>query len=150
MSGAARGLPARLGTPHTELLPVRGSVAKRSKKNTSGPLGEGALPVKEEETLRLLYYAGAQLPSPMGGFLEVLHVQAEEDGSGIVIFECLSSSLRFRLPLKAATRTERKKVRDRIDAGMDPECPRHEEGHRLHRVGANFLCSACGVRYARV
>lgn len=124
-------------------------MAKRSNKHTSGPLGEGALPVKDEETLRQLYYAGAQLPSPMGGFLEVLHVQPEEDGSGTVIFECLSSSLRFRLPLKAATRTERKKVRDRMDAGMDPECPRHEVGRRLHRVGRNFICSACGVRYAK-
>ncbi len=122
---------------------------KKSKKHTSGPLGEGSLPAKEEETLRQLYYAGAQLPSPMGGFLEVLHVQSEEDGSGTVIFECLSSSLRFRLPLKAATRTERKKVRDRIDAGMDPECPRHEEGRRLQRVGRNLICSACGVRYAK-
>ena len=115
----------------------------------SGPLGESTLPVKDEETLRQLYYAGAQLPSPMGGLLEVLHVQAEEDGSGTVIFECLSSSLRFRLSLKAATRTERKKVRDRIDAGMEPECPRHEGGRRLQRVGPDFICSACGVRYAK-
>ena len=124
-------------------------MAKRSDKHTSGPLGSGALPAKEQETLRQLYYAGAQLPSPMGGFLEVLHVQTEEDGSGVVIFECLSSSLRFRLPLKAATRTERKAVRERMDAGMDPECPRHEGGRRLQRVGRNFICSACGVRYAR-
>ncbi len=124
-------------------------MAKRSDKHTSGPLGAGALPAKEEETLRQLYYAGAQLPSPMGGFLEVLHVQSEEDGSGIVIFECLSSSLRFRLPLKAATRTERKKVRDRMDAEMELECPRHEEGRRLQRVGRNLICTACGVRYAR-
>ena len=124
-------------------------MAKHSKKHTSGPLGEAALPAKDEEELRQLYYAGAQIPSPMGGFLEVLHVQAEEDGSGTVIFECLTSSLRFRLPLKAATRTERKKVRDRIDAGMDPECPRHEGGRRLRRVGGDFLCSACGVRYAK-
>jgi hypothetical protein len=124
-------------------------VAKSSDKRKSGPLGEGTLPVTDEETLRQLYYAGAQLPSPMGGFLEVLHVQAEADGSGTVIFECLSSSLRFRLPLKAATRTERKKVRERIDAGMEPECPRHEVGRRLHRVGRDLICSACGVKYAK-
>lgn len=124
-------------------------MAKSSDTHKFGPLGEGTLPVKDEETLRQLYYAGAQLPSPMGGFLEVLHVQAEGDGSGTVIFECLSSSLRFRLPLKAATRTERKKVRDRIDAGMDPECPRHEGGRRLQRVGRDLICSACGVRYAK-
>ena len=71
------------------------------------------------------------------------------DRPHIVIFECLSSSLRFRLPLKAATRTERKTVRNRMDAGMDPECPRHEGGLRLQRVGPNYICSACGVRYAR-
>ncbi len=124
-------------------------MAKSSNKHTCGPLGEGALPAKDEETLRQLYYAGSQLPSPMGGFLEVLHVQPEEDGSGTVIFECLSSSLRFRLPLKAATRTERKKVRDRMNAGLDPECPRHEAGLHLQRVGRNFICSACGVRYAK-
>ncbi|GMR14222.1 MAG: hypothetical protein BMS9Abin29_2463 [Gemmatimonadota bacterium] len=124
-------------------------MAKSVDTQESGRLGGGTLPVKDEETLRQLYYAGAQLPSPMGGFLEVLHVQAEEDGSGTVIFECLSSSLRFRLPLKAATRTERKTVRDRIDAGMEPECPRHEGGRRLHRVGRNLICPACGVRYAK-
>ncbi len=99
--------------------------------------------------LRELYYAGAQLPSPMEGFLEVLHVTPEEDGSGTVIFECLSSSLRFRLSLKAATRGERKKVRERIDDGMDPECPRHSGGQRLTRIGRNLICSACGVRYAK-
>lgn len=124
-------------------------MARKSNKHPSGPLGEGALPGKDEETLRQLYYAGAQLPSPMGGWLEVLHVQSEEDGSGTVIFECFSSSLRFRLNLKAATRTERKSVRDRMNAGMEPECPRHEGGRRLQRVGRNFICSACGVRYAR-
>ena len=122
---------------------------KNSQNPTSSPLLEETLPVDDEDTLRKLYYAGAQLPSPVGGFLEVLHVHPEADGSGVVIFECLSSSLRFRLPLSGATRTERKKVRERIEGGLDPECPRHADGRRLVRVDKNLVCSACGVRYAR-
>ena len=122
---------------------------KSSQDPTSSPLVEDTLPIEDEDTLRKLYYAGAQLPSPVGGFLEVLHVQPEADGSGTVIFECLSSSLRFRLPVNAATRTERKKVRERLESGMEPECPRHMDGRRLVRVDKDLVCSACGVRYAR-
>jgi len=102
----------------------------------------------EKEVLRL-YYEGAQLPSPVGGFLELIHVQPQEDGSGFALFECLASSLRYRMPIKKATRTERKKVSDMIDAGVDPDCPRHVD-RRLTRVGRNLVCPACGVRYARV
>jgi len=94
------------------------------------------------------YYAGSQLPSPVGGFLAVIHVQPEDDGSGTVLLECLSSSLRFALPIKKATRTERKKVREMMENEMDPHCPRHGD-LRLQRVGANWICPACGVRYAR-
>lgn len=124
-------------------------MAKSGGTSASKAVREGILPIKDTETISKLYYAGSQLPSPMGGFLEVLHVQPEEDGSGTVIFECLASSLRFSLTLKPATRTERKKVRERIDSGMEPECPRHAGGLRLVRVGPNLICSACGVRYAR-
>ena len=106
------------------------------------------LDLENEADVLKAYYAGSQLPSPMGGFLAVIHVQHEDDGSGTVLFECLSSSLRFRLPLKKATRTERSKVKAMIDDGMDPQCPRHE-GIRLRRVGPNWICPNCGVRYAR-
>jgi len=94
------------------------------------------------------YYEGAQLPSPMDGFLAVIHVQPHEDGSGTVLFECLSSSLRFKMPIKKATRTERTRVKAAIDSGLDPSCPRHVET-RLKRVGPNWVCPSCGVRYAR-
>jgi hypothetical protein len=94
------------------------------------------------------YYEGSQLPSPMDGFLAVIHVQPEEDGSGTVIFECLSSSLRFKMEIKKATRTERAKVKALMDSGMDPACPRHVDT-RLKRIGPNWVCPACGVRYAR-
>jgi hypothetical protein len=94
------------------------------------------------------YYEGSQLPSPMDGFLAVIHVQPEEDGSGTVIFECLSSSLRFKMEIKKATRTERAKVKALMNSGMDPACPRHVDT-RLKRIGPNWVCPACGVRYAR-
>jgi len=102
----------------------------------------------ETEVLRH-YYEGSQLPSPMEGFLAAIHVQYEDDGSGTVLFECLSSSLRFKLHIKKATRTERSKVKEMIDSGVDPICPRHVD-MRLARVGPNFICPACGVRYGRV
>ena len=101
----------------------------------------------EAEVLRH-YYQGTQLPSPMGEFLAVIHVQPQADGSGRVIFECLSSSLRFAATIKKATSTERAKVRKMMEGGMDPLCPRHVEV-RLTRVGPNWVCPACGIRYAR-
>lgn len=100
-----------------------------------------------DEVLRH-YYEGSQLPSPMDGFLAVIHVKPEDDGSGTVIFECLSSSLQFKLSIKKATRTERTKVKTMLDGGMEPTCLRHV-GMRLTRVGPHWVCSSCGVRYGK-
>jgi hypothetical protein len=96
------------------------------------------------------YYAGQRMPSPMGGFLEPLRVRAEDDGSGTVIFECSTSSLRFSLAIPKATRTERQKVKNQQDAGEDPTCPRHDDPpRRLQRAGPYLICPLCGVRYGR-
>ncbi len=118
-----------------------------------GDAGQGGadepLPLPNEKDVLRLYYEGGQLPSPVGGFLELIHVQPEDDGSGYVLFECLTSSLRYRMPIKKATRTERKKVSEVIESGRDPDCPRHVD-RRLVRVGRNLVCPSCGVRYARV
>lgn len=111
--------------------------------------GDEPLSLPNEKDVLRLYYEGAQLPSPVGGFLELIHVQPQEDGSGYVLFECLASSLRYRMPIKKATRTERKKVSAMIEAGLEPDCPRHVE-RRLKRVGRHLICPACGVRYARL
>ena len=106
------------------------------------------LALENEKDVLRHYYEGSQLPSPMGGFLAVIHVQTESDGSGTVIFECLSSSLRFKLPIKKATRTERAKVKEHMEGGQDPACPRCHD-RRLSRVGPNWVCPSCGVRYAK-
>ena len=78
----------------------------------------------------------------------VLGVQPEVEGSGSVYLECTSSSLRYRMSVPKATRAERKKVRDLIDEGGDPECPRHREQF-LTRIRHDFACPKCGVRYAK-
>ena len=97
------------------------------------------------------YYAGRHMPSPMGGFLEPLRVRTEEDGSGSVLFECSASSLRYRLPIPKATRTERQKVKAQQDAGEDPTCPRHTEStQRLQRSRDHLVCPVCGARFGRV
>ncbi len=88
------------------------------------------------------------MPSPTGGFLMVLRVQPEPDGSGSILLECNSSSLRYCLNVKKATRTERTKVRELIGEGHEPKCPRHPN-QPLTRVKKDFLCPLCGVRYAR-
>jgi hypothetical protein len=103
----------------------------------------------EKEVLRL-FYAGQQIPSPMGGFLMVLGVQPNPDGTAGILFECSASSLRYRLEVPAATRTERSKVRAVQKQGDDPDCPRHGAGIRLIRAGSELLCPLCGISYGRV
>ncbi|MSR36883.1 MAG: hypothetical protein EXR95_09655 [Gemmatimonadetes bacterium] len=109
-----------------------------------------AMPLPDEKVQLRRYYMRAQMPSPMEGFLEPLRVRSEDDGSGFVIFECSASSLRFSLAIPAASRGEKKGVKDQKEAGEDPFCPRHEPPLKLNRVGQNLICPLCGVRYGRV
>jgi hypothetical protein len=57
--------------------------------------------------------------------------------------------LRYEIEIPKATRTERQKVRNAMDEGEDPDCPRHGMGTRLVRAGRDLVCMACGVAYAR-
>ncbi len=106
------------------------------------------LTLPDEDSLLGLYYDGGRLPSPSGGFLMVLGVQPEAEGSGSVLLECTSSSLQYRMSVPKATRAERKRVRDLIDGGDDPKCPRHQ-GQLLTRIRHDLACPRCGVRYAK-
>ena len=106
------------------------------------------LSLSDEDSLLSLYYDGGRMPPPSGGFLMVLGVHPEAEGSGSVLLECTSSSLQYRLTVPKATRAERKKVRDLIDEGGEPECPRHQ-GELLVRIRHDFACPRCGVRYAK-
>ena len=108
-----------------------------------------ALQLDNEKDVLKAYYAGQRIESPMGGYLMLLGVRALEGGTALAIFECSASSLRYRVEIPKATRTERKKVREVIDAGDDPDCPRHGQGERLMRAGKDLVCTACGIAYAR-
>lgn len=121
-----------------------------SARNDQSVVAESGqrLTLPDEEGLLCLYYDGGRLPSPSGGFLMVLGVQPDPEGSGSVFLECTSSSLRYRIRVPKATRSERKKVRDLIDEGGGPECPRHR-GELLVRIRHDFSCPRCGVRYAK-
>ena len=107
------------------------------------------LQLDNEKLLLKQYYAGQRMESPNDGFLMLLGVTQCEGGKAVAIFECSSSSLRYELVVPKATRTERKKVKDIIDAGDEPDCPRHGNGHRLVRAGKDLVCIACGIPYAR-
>ncbi len=96
------------------------------------------------------YYAGQRMESPNGGFLILLGIRPQEGGKAVGVFECSASSLRYEIVIPKATRTERKKVRDILQQGGDPDCPRHGPDFRLARAGKNLVCSRCGVAYARV
>ena len=96
------------------------------------------------------YYAGQRMESPNGGFLILLGIRPQEGGKAVGVFECSASSLRYEIVIPKATRTERKKVRDILQQGGDPDCPRHGPEFRLARAGKNLVCSRCGVAYARV
>jgi len=102
-----------------------------------------------EKQLLKQYYAGQQMESPNGGFLILLGIRTNAGGAALGIFECSVSSLRYEIGIPKATRTERKKVKEVIDAGGDPDCPRHGFESRLARAGKDLVCHSCGVAYAK-
>ena len=108
-----------------------------------------AMQVDNPKQLLKQYYAGAQMESPNGGFLMLLGIRPTESGTAVGLLECSVSSLRYQIVIPKATKTERKNVKDVLDAGDDPDCPRHGPGTRLVRAGKNFVCNSCGVAYAR-
>ena len=108
------------------------------------------LQLESEKQLLKQYYLGQQMASPNGGFLMFLGVRPVEAGGAKAIFECSASSLRYELGIPKATRTERSKVKEAMEAGRDPDCPRHGAGHGLLRAGKDLVCGACGVAYGKI
>ena len=86
----------------------------------------------------------------MGGVLHQLRVRPESDGSGMVIFECSASSLRYELRIPKATRRDKEKVKEQQKNGKEPLCPRHvDPAEKLLRSGDHLVCAKCGVRYGK-
>jgi hypothetical protein len=117
-------------------------------RRESGGVGD-AYPLENVKQLLKNFYAGQQIPSPNGGYLLLLGIRPEDGGGSLAFFECSSSSLRYQMEIPKATRAERKKVKDVIDAGQDPDCPRHGSGYRLVRAGKDVVCNLCGVAFAK-
>ncbi len=107
------------------------------------------LRLDSEKLLLKQYYAGQRMESPNGGFLMLLGISSGEGGVAVGIFECSASSLRYELVIPKATRGERKRVKEVVDAGEDPDCPRHGPAVRLVRAGRDLVCTECGVVYAK-
>ncbi len=99
----------------------------------------------EETEIRTRYYSGERIPSPAGGELEALRVRDQEDGSGLVIFECSASSIRYKIRIPGATAEEERAVKAAVEEGGDLYCPRHARPHRLKRVRDALGCARCGV-----
>lgn len=107
------------------------------------------IPLRKEKKLLQMFYAGERLPSPMGGQLDVLGVKSGEGGTGSVLLECNTSSLRFLLVIPRATRTERAEMKEVLEAGGDPMCPRHGVHHPLSKSGKDWVCALCAVSYGK-
>lgn len=122
----------------------------RVASNQGGRDVADALQLDNGEQLLRQYYSGRRVESPNGGFLMLLAVRGNDDGSATAIFECTVSSLRYELSIPKATRTERRKVRDVLKEGGDPSCPRHGDGYRLVRAAKQMVCPSCGIGYANV
>ena len=110
-----------------------------------------ALPLPEPKKQLRRYYHGDRMRSPQGGLLEVVRIQPArgERESGRILLECLTSSLRYELPIPPASATEREEVSRVQSEGGDPTCPRHGPGNRLLRAGTLLTCPLCGVSYGR-
>lgn len=115
----------------------------------SGQKGSYGLPLPDSKSVLKSFYAGNRMDSPLGGFLEVLGIHALDDGSAAAILECSTSSIRFELPITAATRTERAKVKAMLSEGIDPTCPRHGAEQRLFRERAQWVCPLCEVPFGK-
>ena len=102
----------------------------------------------EDRALLKVYYSGQRLPSPVGGHLDVLGSRTLPDGSAELLLECNTSSLRFRLRVPKGTRRDREKVREQIDKGDDPRCPRCRPDKPLVRAGVELHCP-CGASYGK-
>jgi hypothetical protein len=115
------------------------------------PPGSPANPIPLPKTKKVLesYYAGKRLESPLGGHLDILGIREGKTGLGRVLMECNTSSLRFVLRIPKATKAEKSKVKEMIEAGDDLFCPRHGEDRRLSKSGKNWICSLCGVSYGK-
>jgi len=106
--------------------------------------------LEEDKVLQKAFYGGQQMPSPMEGFLMLLGVVANDDGSATALFECSASSLRYQMDIPKASRSERAEVRQVQEAGEDPDCPRHRAGFRLFRAGKDLVCPLCGIAFGKV
>ena len=110
---------------------------------------DGAFVLDADAKTLKSYYSGSRLASPMGGFLEPIGVRATQDGGGLALFECTTSSLRFVLAIPPASRGDKSQVKKQMDEGEDPFCPRHGPTSRLHRVGDQMTCPRCGVPFRK-
>jgi len=120
-----------------------------AKWHTQEPARFEGQELEPEKWLLEAYYDRARIESPEGGPLNPLLVQYEDDGTGVVLFECLISSLRYWMRIPKATRTERSAVKDQQSGGYDPTCPRCRPADRLVRSGGHLVCPHCGVRFGR-
>ncbi len=116
------------------------------------PEGSPANPIRLRRTKRILdrYYEGRRLPSPVEGHLDLLGIREGERGTGRVLLECNTSSLRFLLVIPKATPEERAQVKEAEKEGEDPLCPRHGSRQRLTRSAKGWLCPLCGVYYGEI
>ena len=115
------------------------------------PAGSPANPIplpKDKKTLQK-YYEGKRLSSPMEGELDFLGVRESEGGVGWALFECNVSSLRYVLTIPKATRAEKAKVKEDVEAGEDLPCPRHGTRQRLAKSGKEWVCPLCGVSFGK-
>ncbi len=107
------------------------------------------IPLSRHKKLLQRFYGGERLRSPLGGHLDVLGIREGEGGRGQVLLECNTSSLRFVLTVPRATRTELAKVKEALEAGDEPVCPRHGPFQRLSRSGRQLICPLCGVPFGK-
>jgi hypothetical protein len=116
------------------------------------PAGSPANPIPLPRSKKTLerYYVGRRLGSPMGGQLDVLGVRDGANGTGRVMLECNSSSLRFVLVIPRASKTEKAEVQEVLERGDDPHCPRHGPSQRLTKSGKNLVCPLCGVAFGKI
>ncbi len=147
---APKPAPAKATAPKpaTKTPPERPVARPHRPKAKMGP--DGILILDEDKVLQKAFYAGQQIHSPMGGFLQLLGVRSRDDGTAIALMECSTSSLRYLMELSKATKGERAQVKSVQEAGEDPDCPRHGAGVRLFRAGKDLECPLCGIAYGKV
>jgi hypothetical protein len=105
--------------------------------------------IRADVMTRYLRGESPACPVGCGGMAQVVRVSPGANGAGEIWLECLSCAQRERFEIPAPSAQERDTVFATLEAGNEPQCPRHSGRYvPLRRRGRDLVCPECGILIA--